>query len=910
VEEYLIQLNLKTQSISVSREILRALRSISTFRGNFVRNSKVLSISMEQLYSRRDAVTRQLALLLISSLVALSNKPRIPSNVDIQKILNGFMHDPDPRVRTASLSSLLHLHYSGIRLESYLYDSAVSMLHDDFEDVREQATKLIWVLSCVYPNQSISSMPNLLSSTSMETESIISEHAFEVNSSSRTIRIRLLDDAFTRTCATVTDPCISIRKKACSLLSNFENVGDAFLLQTFSKEVLAGQHKGKLSLTRTKQTTHVQDKMEAASDEEDSIVVAEDSVNLLDSGAVGIFIQGLEDEFFEVRNATIDSICELSLRSDKFASRAVDFLVDVFNDEIDSVRINAIDSLRKISLKISLKEEQLHTVLSCLEDSSSHVRHAVHNLLRCTTLSSVQCLLATVQALLSSTLHRYASDLESTFGCLQSIGINHPTFTEFIVEDLLRIDARFEPIEPHFDDLYYVGTMVVVLNAAKLNPHIHLVLPKYVSRHFRYLKDRWSNYFPEMPVFQQVIESHTMEGCRVEEFLTTSLKLLSSTNILLTERKFPETKRILRIVSRFLSRVTVLNELLKPNAQVYLLYIKAMEVFLKVRATSTMVSSEQKSLLRSSESIGDINSCKNVTQKIFRIFYRMEHQFLGLDLQIKVAMKLWKIYMHILFLLADMPSQMTSLIPSQQQTYLQRFSSSASLSMRLAFHPLSERLELLKVFCQQHSLPMPEGTVVLLEKCKKVADLSSGSNRRLLAEEEIATTSELIHFTNHFMPIAPQLNNIIKRSAVEKLTVNPATSSEKPVEVLLAFPVSICIHCSVENISPNELKDIFLKVIFPDGTMEMFAVPREHFEKTKPFHYSMKTQISIGTDTFSRELACVSLTLVKCYRLEVAHFDCQFVSTTNDTSRIRLGLLPLHKPFQCYFSLKKGIAKK
>jgi hypothetical protein len=33
--------------------------------------------------------------------------------------------------------------------------------------------------------------------------------------------------------------------------------------------------------------------------------VSGDDVNLLDSGAVGAFIQGLEDEFFEVRNATV-----------------------------------------------------------------------------------------------------------------------------------------------------------------------------------------------------------------------------------------------------------------------------------------------------------------------------------------------------------------------------------------------------------------------------------------------------------------------------------------------------------------------------------------------------------------------------------------------------------------------------
>jgi hypothetical protein len=40
----------------------------------------------------------------------------------------------------------------------------------------------------------------------------------------------------------------------------------------------------------------------------------------LDSGA-GAFVHGLEDEFHQVRSATIDSICELSSTSPVFAEK-------------------------------------------------------------------------------------------------------------------------------------------------------------------------------------------------------------------------------------------------------------------------------------------------------------------------------------------------------------------------------------------------------------------------------------------------------------------------------------------------------------------------------------------------------------------------------------------------------------
>jgi len=48
--------------------------------------------------------------------------------------------------------------------------------------------------------------------------------------------------------------------------------------------------------------------------------------------------------------AAVDSMCELSLRSGEFATRAVEFLVDMFNDEIDAVRYSfSLVSINKLS---------------------------------------------------------------------------------------------------------------------------------------------------------------------------------------------------------------------------------------------------------------------------------------------------------------------------------------------------------------------------------------------------------------------------------------------------------------------------------------------------------------------------------------------------------------------------------
>ena len=66
----------------------------------------------------------------------------------------------------------------------------------------------------------------------------------------------------------------------------------------------------------------------------------------------------------EVRNAAIDSLCELANQSASFANKCQDYLVDMFNDEIEAIRLNAINSIRKISHHVTLREDQLDLVLS------------------------------------------------------------------------------------------------------------------------------------------------------------------------------------------------------------------------------------------------------------------------------------------------------------------------------------------------------------------------------------------------------------------------------------------------------------------------------------------------------------------------------------------------------------------
>lgn len=82
------------------------------------------------------------------------------------------------------------------------------------------------------------------------------------------------------------------------------------------------------------------------------------------------FEMSFPDVRSEVRIAAVEALCKLARSSPSFAEKCLDFLVDMFNDEIEEVRLQSIHVLREISTHITLREDQLDTVLAVLEVES------------------------------------------------------------------------------------------------------------------------------------------------------------------------------------------------------------------------------------------------------------------------------------------------------------------------------------------------------------------------------------------------------------------------------------------------------------------------------------------------------------------------------------------------------------
>ncbi|OCT96213.1 hypothetical protein XELAEV_18013888mg [Xenopus laevis] len=221
------------------------------------------------------------------------------------------------------------------------------------------------------------------------------------------------------------------------------------------------------------------------------------AVNLIDSGACGAFVHGLEDEMYEVRIAAVESLCLLARSSAPFAEKCLDFLVDMFNDEIEEVRLQSIHTMRKISDNITLREDQLDTVLAVLEDKSRDIREALHELLCCTNVSTKECIQLALVELLKN-LSKYPTDRESIWKCLKFLGSRHPTLVLSLVPELLSTHPFFDTPEPDMDDPAYIAVLVLIFNAAKCCPTMPALFSDHTFRHYTYLRDSLSHLVPAL----------------------------------------------------------------------------------------------------------------------------------------------------------------------------------------------------------------------------------------------------------------------------------------------------------------------------------------------------------------------------------------------------------------------------
>ncbi|XP_023648280.1 integrator complex subunit 4 isoform X1 [Paramormyrops kingsleyae] len=393
---------------------------------------------------------------------------------DVQGIISDYFGDQDPRVRTAAIKAMLQLHERGMKLQQTVYSQACKLLSDDYQQVRSVAVQMVWVLSQLYP------------------ESIV-----PIPSSNE--EIRLVDDSFGKISHMVSDGSWVVRVQAAKILGSMQQVSPHFLEQTLDKKLMSDLRRKRTAHERAKELYSSGEFSSGRkwADDAPKEKVDTTAVNLMDSGACGAFVHGLEDEMYEVRIAAVEALCALAQSSPSFAEKCLDFLVDMFNDEIEEVRLQSIHVLRQISTHITLREDQLDTVLAVLEDSSRDIREALHELLCCTNVSTKECIQLALLELLKN-LAKYPTDRNSIWKCVKFLGTRHPTLVLPIVPELLNTHPYFDTPEPDMDDPAYIAVLVLVFNAAQSCPTMTALFSDHTLRHYAYLRDSLSHLVPQL----------------------------------------------------------------------------------------------------------------------------------------------------------------------------------------------------------------------------------------------------------------------------------------------------------------------------------------------------------------------------------------------------------------------------
>ncbi|CAD5233953.1 unnamed protein product [Bursaphelenchus xylophilus] len=388
--------------------------------------------------------------------------------------------DPDPRVRTEAIQSFEKMCKDGkmISIESYSLLSELST--NSAKNVRLSALRLVQLFAERYPEYQV------------KTE--------------RGFQIRLHDDAFVQVCHAVNDIETEVREEAARLLGLFTCVSDQFLEQTLDKKVM-----------KTMQFAYDQNKLQSQTKfrpssgwsvgkklGEDVPAEMEDDEKdaMIPMGACGAFVSGLEDEFMSVRQAAVFSLGRLAASRSDFARLSIDHLADMFNDEMQQIRLDAIKAMTPLIVHGTLEREQLHTILSVLSDAIPDNRLALHSLLGMANFAEYSCILQVMKALQDS-MRRFPRDRDSIFSCLSKIGHRHAIFVQPLVPELLNIHPIFDAHEQDVNDDFYLCNLILVLNAAHVQPQICSLIPEYIIKHYRYLRHSSLELIPEIEAFER-----------------------------------------------------------------------------------------------------------------------------------------------------------------------------------------------------------------------------------------------------------------------------------------------------------------------------------------------------------------------------------------------------------------------
>ncbi|CAH0406105.1 unnamed protein product [Chilo suppressalis] len=690
----------------------------------------------------------------------------------IVKLLADYSNAEDARVRCESFQSLLTLDERGQTLSAELYENVCPALSDDYEIVREVALKLVWLLGNKYPE-------NVTTLQDGETT------------------MRLVDDAFIRICSAVNDLCMQVRALACTLLGTTRGVSDRFLLQTLDKQLMSNMKKKRTAHERGAELVRSGAWASGRrwADDAPGQLVEQDDVQLLPGGAAGAFVHGLEDELMEVRTAAVDAVCQLSMENPVFATTSLDFLVDMFNDEIEDVRLRAIDSLTRISHHIVLREDQLETILSALEDYSMDVREGLHKMLGSCTVASKTCLEMCIDKILEN-LKRYPQDKRSTFRCVQRLGSSHATLVLPLTARLLAVHPFFDMPEPDVDDPAYMCVLILVLNAAQ---HCTTMLPlfeEHTVKHYTYLRDTMPHLVPYLPIG----DAQQSNGERIEptddsavrRFFDSVLQHIDNTTLSINVRL-----KMLQSAEEQLNKLSEMEPSVSGAANFTALFARSARTLHEALNSST-------------------GPPVHALQQLTADCLRLQHQFSGVTEQENACV--WQLALRVCA--ARLYGAATNAaITNNNNNTTHNATCTAALSAAAA---LTHHAELLDRMLAAAGVEPDPFTIAVFQQLSMNADHKPASLARAVMPLLQAAP----------LPVIPKPNLGIRMCTAS--IIEPASDNDTVLRFCAGLVTSVALEAEVCRVrEPNAIR---VRVAYPDRRVHALRPPRDHLRPLDHHH--------------------------------------------------------------------------
>ncbi|XP_019092542.1 PREDICTED: protein SIEL-like [Camelina sativa] len=386
-----------------------------------------------------------------SRLWLLRNAERfnVPSSVLFTLFL-GFTKDPYPYIRKLALDGLISVCKAGDLNHAHAvegcYTRAVELLGDAEDSVRSSAVRAVSVWGKV----------------------MIASKEEEVD------RRECTDAVFLQLCSIVRDMSVDVRVEVFRGFGIVGTASESIILQTISKKVL-GARKGK------KPQNHLS------------------NVSADVAAAAGIFIHGFEDEFYEVREAAVDSFHSLSVNSIKFPDEAVYLLMDMLYDDYMVVKLKALDALHHIADlgDLKIQETYMPAFLEAIVDTSENIRVEARNILKLAKLPDLKLVDKCVNGVLKS-LEMYPQDEPNTLSALFHFGQNHAKFLASLVKRFSEQLGTASGNKSEFNSRHLSASLMLIISAPLSNKQSITSIPPLAFSYSLAMLGKFSRGLHEM----------------------------------------------------------------------------------------------------------------------------------------------------------------------------------------------------------------------------------------------------------------------------------------------------------------------------------------------------------------------------------------------------------------------------